>query len=310
MKIILTTILLTFLSLKSFTQDYQTIIGEAEKAKESKDYKTAMALYEKAFATGKSTNLDFMRASSTSVNATDNDKAFFYLNKAIDNGWDSFDFLPKIESFKVLYSDKRWNEVLEKCKGIKEKELKSVKYPALIPKLDSMYKVDQDARTGSSKLMNEKRTDSPEYKAIRQLGMKVDSLNMIELKKIYTQYGFLGFDKVGKMGSDNFWLLLQHCDRDVTFQEEVLGAMKKELDLKNANPKNYAYLIDRVKVNTKQLQIYGTQAQVNKDRTSYEPKPVIDPENLNKRRLGVGLESIESYMNTMNEVYKGSLNKK
>ena len=120
----------------------------------------------------------------------------------------------------------------------------------------------------------------------------------------------LGFDKVGKIGSDNFWLLLQHCDRDVVFQEEVLAAMKKELDFKNANPKNYAYLIDRVKVNTSQLQIYGTQAQVNKDGTSYEPQPVIDPENLNKRRLEVGLESIESYVNTLNELYKGRLNKK
>ena len=82
------------------------------------------------------------------------------------------------------------------------------------------------------------------------------------------------------------------------------------MERKNANPSNYAYLVDRVKVNTNKLQIYGTQMILNKDQTSYEPKPVIDPENLNKRRESVGLGTIEEYIGIMNSHYRGSLSKK
>src|SRR4051812_35101572 len=32
-------------------------------------------------------------------------------------------------------------------------------------------------------------------------------------ERILKQYGFLGFDKVGKEGSTHFWLLVQHCDK-------------------------------------------------------------------------------------------------
>jgi hypothetical protein len=73
---------------------------------------------------------------------------------------------------------------------------------------------------------------------------------------------------------------------------------------------DYAYLVDRVKVNTGQLQVYGTQMRLNKDSTSFEPKPVIDPDKLNERRKSVDLSMIESYIEIMNERYHGSLCKK
>jgi hypothetical protein len=49
--------------------------------------------------------------------------------------------------------------------------------------------------------------------------------------------------------------------------------------------------------------------QLNKDNTSYEPKPVIDPEHLNERRKSVGLDTIEEYIKTMNTRYFGTLRK-
>ncbi len=301
MKTILTVILMC-ITVSGFTQDYQSFISDAEKASELKEYKKAIEYYEKAFATGKNTPLDLMRASQITAKALDKDKAFYYLNKAIDNGWNSFEFLPKIKSFEPLYTDKRWTEVLDKCKAIQEKDLKMVKHPNLIPLLDSMVVVDQNVRVLGTKLIREKGESNPETQVVLKQMSQVDSSNRKVLKQIYEKYGFLGFNKVGKKGSNNFWLLLQHCDRDVNFQEEVLKMMKQEVEVKNADSKNYAYLIDRVKRNTNQMQIYGTQAQLNKDGTSYEPQPVIEPENLNNRRLEMGLESIESYIQALNEI--------
>ena len=65
--------------------------------------------------------------------------------------------------------------------------------------------------------------------------------------------------------------------------------MKKEVDKGKASVADYAYLVDRLKVNTGKLQIYGTQMIFNSSSfLSYETKTVIEPEKLNDRRKSVG----------------------
>src|SRR5687768_942986 len=121
----------------------------------------------------------------------------------------------------------------------------------------------------------------------------IDSLNFIQIEALFIKHGYLGNDKVGIESSHNFWLLVQHADRHPDFQERVLAAMKIEADKNNSSLTDYAYLLDRVKVNTGQAQIYRTQMTLNSTKTSYEPKRVIDPDNLNDRRKQVGLNTIE-----------------
>src|ERR1700744_3491242 len=66
------------------------------------------------------------------------------------------------------------------------------------------------------------------------------------LEQIFNKYGYPGYDLVGKQGTNNFWLMVQHCDQNPEFQKKILAAMKTEVDRGNADGKNYAYLIDRV----------------------------------------------------------------
>lgn len=103
--------------------------------------------------------------------------------------------------------------------------------------------------------------------------------------------------------SHNFWLLVQHTDKHPDFQMKVLDSMKVEANKGNATMKDYAYLIDRVKINNGELQIYGTQMDLDSAETSYFPKPVIDPDQLDERRKSVGLSPIEQYIKFMNENY-------
>ena len=136
-----------------------------------------------------------------------------------------------------------------------------------------------------------------------------DSLNHIQLTRIFNKFGYLGYDRVGKESSHNYWLLIQHADNYPAFQDSVLLKMKIEANKGNASLTDYAYLTDRVKVNTGQLQIYGTQMKLNDTKTSYIIKPTIDPENLNERRKSVGLHPIEDYIKLMNDRYNGTLKK-
>lgn len=122
------------------------------------------------------------------------------------------------------------------------------------------------------------------------------------LTKVFDQYGFPGYDQVGKEGSNHFWLMVQHCDRWPDFQFKVLAAMNKEVKRHNADPNNYAYLTDRVRVNTGQKQLYGTQLQYKKTQCQAIPRPMSDSLNVNQRRKALGMELIELYLNRMTQL--------
>lgn len=119
------------------------------------------------------------------------------------------------------------------------------------------------------------------------------------LENMFNRYGFPGFDVAGKEGSYSFWLMVQHCDKWPDFQNRVLEDMKKQVDKGNANPQNYAYLTDRVFVNTGRKQVYGTQVTYNTDSCQALPKPTEDSLNINERRKKMGLDSIEEYLNAV-----------
>jgi hypothetical protein len=79
--------------------------------------------------------------------------------------------------------------------------------------------------------------------------------------------------------------------------------MQSQLLLQNADPKNFSYLTDRVLLNTGRKQRYGTQLRYNTDSCQALPKPLDDSLNVNQRRLAIGLETIESYLNWMSQAH-------
>lgn len=312
MKKTLLSILVVLLSLtKVFTQDYSTLAKQGYKVYEDKEYAKSVEIFEQAFKLEKPKPSDLYNAACSASLARQTDKAFDFLGQAIDAGYSNLGHLKADTDLVSLHKDNRWKEIIGKIEKKQADELAKLKYPKIAKMLDSMEVSDQTGRNKMTELTNKgfKQNSSEMLQAFKDM-VNADSLNMIVLKKLFREYGFLGFEEVGKQGSSNFWLMMQHCDKDPKFQEEVLSEMKKHIERKNANPSNYAYLIDRVNVNTGKPQVYGTQMKLNQDRTSYEPKIVIEPENLNKRRAEVGLGTIEEYIGTMNSHYKGSLSKK
>ena len=121
------------------------------------------------------------------------------------------------------------------------------------------------------------------------------------VEQMFYKYGFLGFDKVGKEGSNHFWLLVQHCDKYPEFQKRVLKAMEKEVKKDNADPNNYAYLYDRVKVNAGEKQLFGTQVTYETETTGRAiPKiGLVDSANVDKLRREYTLEPLKDYLNMM-----------
>jgi len=123
-------------------------------------------------------------------------------------------------------------------------------------------------------------------------------------KNIHNKIG--GWPKIsvyGKSTVNQYWLLVQHCDQDVLFQKQMLQKMQPLLDKKEALSKNYAYLEDRIAVNEKKEQKYGTQVRYSSEKKVWEPLPLLNPKKVDDYRKSIGLKTLKSYLDEISQVY-------
>src|SRR4051794_39708139 len=155
--------------------------------------------------------------------------------------------------------------------------------PELRAELLKMKDVDQAARQAAIEAnfkdaaLNQRMTD-------------VDRVNTRRLRAIVGESGWPAASMVGPDGASAAWLLVQHADLDVDFQERCLNLMAPLAAADEASKKDLAYLTDRVLVNRRRPQRYGTQwDEVDGD---FVLKPTEDPERLDERRGAVGLDTV------------------
>jgi len=173
--------------------------------------------------------------------------------------------------------------------GMEDNPLKTEKaaqFPDIASEIDAMTTVDQDMR---------ERSQTEDY-----WDESVDVKHTARMGEVVAQIGWPTVSKVGKDSSENAWLLVQHADRDVAFQEQCLALMKQEKN-GEVNPRNIAMLEDRIRVNKNQPQIYGTQH--NEVDGRYVPRPIDDEVNVNERRKQMGLGTLEEGIAGMYEKY-------
>lgn len=120
---------------------------------------------------------------------------------------------------------------------------------------------------------------------------ELDKKNTEVLRAIVDKQGWPTLSRVGEKVSNDAWLLAQHADHDVAFQQECLQRMKESRD--DIDPTNIPYLEDRVLINQKLPQRYGTQWRIIKGE--HVLFPIEDEEHLAERRKAAGLEPIEAY---------------
>lgn len=125
----------------------------------------------------------------------------------------------------------------------------------------------------------------------------VDKTNTRRLKKIVKNYGWPDIDLVGEKASHGAWLIAQHADHDIKFQEKCLSLITVKLKDGKAHPQNYAYLVDRVRKNKGLTQIYGTQFYLKNKKLV--PWPIKDKKSLDKRRKKFKLGSFRKYQRNL-----------
>ncbi len=131
--------------------------------------------------------------------------------------------------------------------------------------------------------------------------MRIDDENAIWLRWAVTEFGWPGRSLVGDDGAHAAWLLAQHADRDPALQEQCLGLLEQAVAASEAEPRDLAFLADRVRLARGQNQIYGTQMTPRDGR--FTVQRLADPETVDARRASVGLEPLDDYLNLALELY-------
>ncbi|MEZ6139481.1 MAG: DUF6624 domain-containing protein [Zavarzinella sp.] len=127
---------------------------------------------------------------------------------------------------------------------------------------------------------------------------EIDAVHTERMKEILKKHGWPGKALVGIDGAHAAWLLVQHADSDSKFQEQCLKLMQKA-PKGEVDPKDIAYLTDRVLVAAGKPQRYGTQL-----RADFQPMPIEDESQVDQRRTAIGLPPLAEYLKTAYEDFK------
>ena len=166
---------------------------------------------------------------------------------------------------------------------------------SLQKELEQIHDDDQKVRESSHLIREKYQNTNNSYKvdSVIKLMWKNDSQNQQKVKKIIDKYGWLGSEDIGQKANQALFLVIQHAD--FTMQKKYFPVMKNAVKLKKANSFDLALLEDRMLLYQGKKQIYGSQFMQAANGIGF-PFPVIDPDNLDKRRKSVGLEPIEEYL--------------
>lgn len=185
-----------------------------------------------------------------------------------------------------------------------------IQHPELLGELLERYEVDQEVRKREFRGLKENMQMAEDMQ-------RIDAENTARLHEIVKEYGWPTISMVGNRGSRAAFVLIQHADHDLAFQQNCLEMMIPLADKGEVRKKDVAFLTDRVWVGmgapfvdgvptNPVVQVFGTQFHTD-EKGEFGPWPIEDRENLDKRRAEYGLEPFAEYEEHMRKNYADHL---
>ena len=273
-------------------KNYEVLVAKASLLHLQKKYQDAATYYNKAFKIQSPDALTAYKAAGVYSLEKESEKSFRYLQMALEKGWTEADWLVADSYFDFIRKtdSEKWKAIeLEAYK--KEAEYsKTLKLPSLRKEINNMMLRDQQLRFKKAQT-----EDNSLLINIQKEIHEADLDNLNKAKKIVEQYGWPKISQIGKDGQNNLWLVVQHADQDVGFQQQALAAMEKLKESKELNLENYAFLYDRIQCNLNYKQLYGTQVSWTNHGEASQFRPMIKEYRVDERRKKLGMESLEVY---------------
>ncbi|CAM1341704.1 DUF6624 domain-containing protein [Tenacibaculum aestuarii] len=302
MKKIILVLLIGTISNFSFGQkdmsEYNLYVQKADSLYDAKDYKNSAIEYQKAFDSnnGKAFPNDRYNAACSFALAEETEKAFYHLLYSATHPrikYKNYGHITTDPDLNSLHENVLWEKLISEIKANKDEYEKDLDKP-LVAILDTIYQSDQGYRRQIGDIEEKYGRESVEMKAHWKLINETDSMNLIKIKKILDERGWLGPKVIGNQGNSTLFLVIQHSDLET--QLKYLPMMREAVKVGNASASSLALLEDRVALRQGKRQIYGSQIGRDQETGEYYVSPLIEPENVNERRKEVGLGTIEEYI--------------
>ena len=281
----------------SYIDDYYQNIYLAEQAYYQENYQLVVDLMDKACMNCEVLNQseisELYNYAESAARIGDHKKAMTLVRKLILSGY-NIQQLANNEGFNPLVKTKDWQELEANYNKLHQEYLNGINLE-LRQKIAEMTKADQYHR----RMVNIPGMNAD---SIWVLINRTDSLNDLQLKEIIEKYGYPNERIIGGFNIDqqqiNPGILLFHF-HDYDYYTKVL---KQQIDEGKAPPKSLGNFVDSYQRRVKKRQrfIYGIYDNVKEDE-------IIDYENLDDRRISIGLPPMELKRNidSLKKVYYG-----
>ena len=161
---------------------------------------------------------------------------------------------------------------------------------ALKETLEKIFERDQYNRLMWSQAVKNNSCDTERNDWLARRALMTDSINLVLVDGILSQYGFPRKELVGDFGNQAPWLVFQHANLD--YQKRFLPQLEAAVSHGDIAPIYLALLRDRIDVREGRPQRYGTQID-GKGNIA----PLLDASRVNQWRQEVGLPPIEQFDN-------------
>jgi len=230
-------------------------------------------------------------AACASARLLKTEEAIAWLDRSAELGWRNTAAWQKDPDLESLRTDDRFRELLRRAtenQRLSEQRDAKVKDPELRVQLLSMLEEDQAAMTSGR----------PEAET------RVTSIRLAEgLKKIITEKGWPGKAAVGQRAASAAFIVAQHANHDLAFQEACLTLMSAAMSAGDVDRSDVAYLIDRIARAHGRPQRYGTQ--LTWEAKALKPQELEDAVRVDEYRRSMGLPPLSEYIEDAADILSG-----
>lgn len=165
---------------------------------------------------------------------------------------------------------------------------------ALVKMLQEIDYEDQRYRVETEKLLNAGSNDTLVFTSLGRKTRVADSINQVKVLNLLDSIGWPDKKAIGEEGSKTIWAVLQHAD--VNVQEKYFPMVKKAVTDFKVEPRDAAYLEDRILIGKGLKQKYGTQLSVTIGSKKSYVLPIEKPESADSLRNTVFLLPLKYYL--------------
>ncbi len=168
--------------------------------------------------------------------------------------------------------------------------------------ITELWYEDQLARFAYIQTQTDSRSDARfwAHRIATADAQAIDERSSHYLALLLTEFDWVDIHRFTRPVSEHAWLLVQHSDDHVDLQRLALERMQPYLESGGVLRRNYAYLWDRVAVNSGELQRYGTQPDWGScENGKLTLMPMEDPETVDERRSKMQLAPVQIDLDQM-----------